>query len=227
MSRVGPAEPGVVNLRPRRSISDLLWLANTRHGPGGHWFARVTRDDGDHDHLTSGPEAVRYLADHRVSLPTEEVSAAHLARLAEIREMVRGLVDPSAGWTSGARKLLEVTPFRITEDTGIAAEGSGWDAFIGDLMIPLLEVIAQRDRLRSCGNPHCRLLFLDGSKNQARQWCDNGGCGNRDRVRRYRSRSRADTATAPTAGAAPGTSRTRPGRASPGRRPRPTAPGHG
>jgi predicted RNA-binding Zn ribbon-like protein len=33
-------------------------------------------------------------------------------------------------------------------------------------------------------------MFLDLSKNRARQWCDNGGCGNRDRVRRYRSRAR-------------------------------------
>jgi CGNR zinc finger protein/putative stress-induced transcription regulator len=198
VSHVGPADPGVVALRPRRSLSDLLWLANTRHGPAGHWFARVSRDDGDHDHLETDRDAVMYLVDHRLALPGEAVSARHLAALVEIREMVRGLLDPAAGWTPGVRAILERTRFRIAEDTGLAAAGSGWDAFIGDLMVPLVEVVEQRSRLRICGNPHCRLMFLDGSKNQARRWCDNGGCGNRDRVRRYRSRPSAAAATGAT-----------------------------
>jgi predicted RNA-binding Zn ribbon-like protein len=32
-------------------------------------------------------------------------------------------------------------------------------------------------------------LFEDGSPNHARRWCDTAGCGNRDRVRRARSRA--------------------------------------
>jgi hypothetical protein len=67
---------------------------NTRHGPAGHWFARVTGDEGDHDHLTSAPVAVKYLSDHRVSLPTEDVTPRQLRALDEIRQMVRGLLDP-------------------------------------------------------------------------------------------------------------------------------------
>jgi len=43
-----------------------------------------------------------------------------------------------------------------------------------------------RERVRLCGNPHCRLIFVDVSRNRSRRWCDSAGCGNRDRVRRYR-----------------------------------------
>lgn len=198
MSRIGPLEPGLVGLRPRRSLTDLLWVVNTRHGPGGHWFARVTEDVADHDHLASGANAVRYLVDHHVNLPAEPPSAADLAALETIRDMVRALIQPGPGWTTAARALLGATRFTIGVDGSIVAEGGGWDGFIGDLMVPLIQVVEARDRLRMCANPHCRLMFLDLSRNRARQWCDNGGCGNRDRVRRYRSRARLPHESADT-----------------------------
>jgi hypothetical protein len=47
------------------------------------------------------------------------------------------------------------------------------------------------DKLTACSNPECRWLFLDGSKNRGRRWCDMKLCGNRIKARRYRSRQRA------------------------------------
>lgn len=187
MSRVGPREPGIVGLATRRSIADVVWIANTRHGPGGHWFARVTVDEGDHDHLQTAAEAVRYLADHHVEVPAVPPTGDQLAKLVAIREMVRGLRDAAAGWTAETARILEATRFQLTGDRELVADGDGWDGFVGDLMSPLLELIRLRDRLRICGNPHCRLVFLDESKSSTRRWCDDGGCGNRDRVRRHRA----------------------------------------
>lgn len=191
MSRIGPLEPGAVDVGPRRSLTDLLWVANTRHGPGGHWFARVTVDTGDHDHLAAAPDAVRYLQDHSVGLPPEPPSPPDLAALAAIRAMVRGLLDPSAGWTPEAREILDRTRFRLADDRQLMADGRGWSGFIGDLMPPLLELVRRRERLAICGNPVCRLLFLDESKSGTRRWCDDAGCGNRDRARRQRVRRTA------------------------------------
>ena len=188
MSRIGPSEPGSVALKTRRSVADVLWVANTRHGPGGHWFARVTHDDGDHDHLGSAGDAVRYLADHRVELPAEPPSADDLASLAAIREMVRGLIDPAAGWTAGVLAIMARASYRVDEAGRITAIGTGWSAFLGDLLPPLLEVVRRRDRLAICGNPVCRLVFIDESRSGTRRWCDDAGCGNRDRVKRHRRR---------------------------------------
>lgn len=188
MSRIGPRAPASGSLVGRRSLADLLWVANTRHGPGGHWFARVTRDDGDHDHLRDAGDAVRYLADHEVALPTGRPDSAVLDDLASIREMVRGLLDPSAGWTPQARSILDRTRYGLDEAGRLAADGDGWTALIGDLLLPLLELVGIRDRLAICGNPVCRLIFLDGSRNGSRRWCDDAGCGNRHRVRRFRRR---------------------------------------
>jgi hypothetical protein len=103
--------------------------------------------------------------------------------------MVRGLRDPAAGWTGDALRILAATTFAIDAGGGIRAAGTGWDAFVGDLLLPLLEVVRIRDRLRICGNPMCRLVFIDESKSATRRWCDDGGCGNRDRVGRHRHRA--------------------------------------
>lgn len=194
MSRIGPPDPGWVGLEARRSIADVLWVANTRHGPGGHWFARVTHDEGDHDHLGSANDATRYLVDHRVQLPPEPPSADDLASLAAIREMVRGLLDPAAGWTAEALAIMARASYRVDEAGRITATAAGWSAFLGDLLPPLLEVVRRRDRLAICGNPVCRLVFIDESRSGTRRWCDDAGCGNRDRVQRHRRRAPAGDA---------------------------------
>lgn len=191
MSRIGPRDPATGPLVGRRSLADLLWVANTRHGPGGHWFARVTRDDGDHDHLADAGDAVRYLAEHDVVVPPIPPDADALTGLAAVREMARGLLDPSAGWTAQAGAVLDRTRFRVDDAGRLAAEGDGWTAMVGDLLLPLLELVRIRDRLAICGNPACRLIFLDGSRNGTRRWCDDAGCGNRHRVRRFRRREAA------------------------------------
>jgi len=47
------------------------------------------------------------------------------------------------------------------------------------------------NKLSACSNPECRWLFLDGSKNKGRRWCDMKLCGNRIKARRYRGRQHA------------------------------------
>jgi len=44
------------------------------------------------------------------------------------------------------------------------------------------------DRLTECASDTCGWFFLDTTKNRSRRWCDMKGCGNRDKVRRYRSK---------------------------------------
>jgi predicted RNA-binding Zn ribbon-like protein len=45
----------------------------------------------------------------------------------------------------------------------------------------------QMHQLRSCGNPECRWLFVDTSKNHTRRWCDMKVCGNRMKARRFKA----------------------------------------
>jgi predicted RNA-binding Zn ribbon-like protein len=42
--------------------------------------------------------------------------------------------------------------------------------------------------VKGCGDPTCRWLFLDVSKNHTRRWCDMKTCGNRMKARRHQAR---------------------------------------
>lgn len=44
-------------------------------------------------------------------------------------------------------------------------------------------------RVRSCAAGDCGWWFVDDTKNHSRRWCDMKICGNREKVRRFRSKS--------------------------------------
>jgi len=47
------------------------------------------------------------------------------------------------------------------------------------------------DRIKKCADQSCGWLFIDGSKNRSRKWCDMKDCGNRAKARRHYRRVRA------------------------------------
>jgi predicted RNA-binding Zn ribbon-like protein len=51
-----------------------------------------------------------------------------------------------------------------------------------------LLVSSNAELIKDCGDPTCRWLFLDVSKNHTRRWCDMKTCGNRMKARRYHER---------------------------------------
>lgn len=52
-----------------------------------------------------------------------------------------------------------------------------------------LLVSSDVEQVKDCGDPSCRWLFLDTSKNHTRRWCDMKTCGNRMKARRFQARS--------------------------------------
>ena len=51
------------------------------------------------------------------------------------------------------------------------------------------------DRLRQCESEKgCGWLFVDGSRNRSRRWCDMSDCGNRAKARRFHRRHRRGSA---------------------------------
>ena len=51
-----------------------------------------------------------------------------------------------------------------------------------------LLVSSDAEGIKDCGDPTCRWLFLDTSKNHTRRWCDMKTCGNRMKARRHQAR---------------------------------------
>ena len=51
-----------------------------------------------------------------------------------------------------------------------------------------LLVSNEAELVKDCGDPTCRWLFLDLSKNHTRRWCNMKTCGNRMKARRHHAR---------------------------------------
>lgn len=187
---------------PRAPSDDLLVVANTRHGPGGHHRARALVDGPDHDHLGDPRDARAYLVDHAVAVPDDLPDADALARLSRVRELVRRLAGDrdAAGRPTAAPDDDEVAAlvrgigFELDAD-GLRPLRAGWAGFVDGLLPAFLELRrSDPPPLRLCGNPRCRFAFLDRSRNRSRIWCESAACGNRIRVGRHRRRARHVTA---------------------------------
>ena len=176
----------------RLGATELLVVANTRHGPGGHHRARARQDGPDHDHLGDPVDARSFLADHHIAVPDEPPAEEDLRRLRAMREAVRRRVEHPDG---GAGKIpASVGGYRVDARGRLASEAPGWAGLIDDLRLPLIELAGHpvgQDGLTRCGNPLCRWVFVDGSRNRSRRWCDMAACGNRAKVARHRRMARA------------------------------------
>jgi predicted RNA-binding Zn ribbon-like protein len=87
----------------------------------------------------------------------------------------------------------------IRSDTccGVGHRHSGDDPTgeaLARVIQPFVEAIAAgtTDRFRICANHGCRWVFEDTSRGGRRRWCDMTTCGNRAKVRRYRTRHSSD-----------------------------------
>jgi predicted RNA-binding Zn ribbon-like protein len=83
---------------------------------------------------------------------------------------------------------------QIAPDLARASTGpDAADAALAELARQSVELITGPDlqRVRTCANEHCSLLFIDRSRPGRRRWCSMDRCGNRSKTARYRHRRRA------------------------------------
>jgi predicted RNA-binding Zn ribbon-like protein len=178
----------------RLDAASALGLANSLHEPGAHYRRRVRPGEAAHDHLASAAAAVEFLVTHDIPDPGSAPSEPQLDRLRALRAVIRSLADEpgldEAGWRDGIDRMLRGVAFRLARDGTVRSAAGGWDGIADDLLPATLELATDRTLLRRCGNPHCRWLFVDRSRQGSRIWCEASVCGNRVRVGRHRSRPR-------------------------------------
>jgi predicted RNA-binding Zn ribbon-like protein len=107
----------------------------------------------------------------------DALSADQLARINAVigRRPVRAQLEPD----EAGGYLVDFSPV-----------GGAWiDQVERDLAGAFVSMLrrAHPPRIKVCAG--CGAVFYDESKNRTRRWCDSRTCGNRARVRRYRSRS--------------------------------------
>ena len=72
----------------------------------------------------------------------------------------------------------------------IKSTNNDLDQILWPVALSARELLTSEDlkRLQQCDGENCGWLFVDTSKNHTRQWCDMSDCGNRAKVRKFRSK---------------------------------------
>ena len=191
ITSAGPAQPPVA-LTSRLGVDAALGLANSAHGPSAHYGRRARPGEPAHDHLVTAEAAIEFLGTHAVPIPAEPPSAAQLDRLRAVRARIRELVDGPGidlgTWRLRFEAVLTDARYRLEADGTVRSVAQGWDGVTDELLAAALTLAAERARLRRCGNPGCRWIFVDRSRKGNRIWCETAVCGNRMRVGRHRLR---------------------------------------
>jgi predicted RNA-binding Zn ribbon-like protein len=142
----------------------------------------------------------------------EEEGRRVLASTAELREalakLLYGRIDGTIDRTrpsAGQLQILEQHFYAAALHRRLLAGEShlewSWSGVERQAEIPLwmlaqaaseLLVSSDAELIKDCGDPTCRWLFLDVSKNHTRRWCDMKTCGNRMKARRHHARAQEE-----------------------------------
>jgi predicted RNA-binding Zn ribbon-like protein len=135
---------------------------------------------------------------------------AALSRAREVREALYAVLAALAlhgriplealATADGALADLMGAPVLVSEGSGLRVATTGEASL--DANTPLRRILrsvidlladGRAHLIRQCAAPDCSFLFLDTTKSHNRRWCRSGGCGTRNRFRRYYARQRQRT----------------------------------
>jgi predicted RNA-binding Zn ribbon-like protein len=164
--------------------------------------------------LPTYPDLLRFAAQLRL-LPAEQARKLGrtvraqdgqlvLASTVELREALAALLYAWVDGNKPAARQVEILETHFHAAALHRSLGSGderlvwsWSGLEQQAELPLwklaqsasdLLVSDDARRVKGCGDPTCRWLFLDLSKNHTRRWCEMKTCGNRMKARRHQAR---------------------------------------
>lgn len=151
-------------------------------------------------HLLSAAAADRLIAGARTH---PQHAAAVLTRARHFREALNGLAEaidagrqPPAGvlaiigdCLAGAYANARLVPHDGTLQW-VASADDDLDRILWEIgrAAGRLVVSPRLARVRACAAHDCGWWFVDDTKNRSRRWCDMKLCGNREKLRRFRSK---------------------------------------
>jgi predicted RNA-binding Zn ribbon-like protein len=127
---------------------------------------------------------------HRRAIALRETLYRVLLSIVEARPAEARDLEQLNAALSPALSRLRIVPL----EEGFAWGWHGGDRVLDQLLWPIVRSAAELltngplDRLKQCAG--CRWLFLDGSRNRTRRWCEMRVCGNRAKARRHYERQR-------------------------------------
>jgi predicted RNA-binding Zn ribbon-like protein len=176
--------------------------------------------------LPTASEALAWLLEHGLGHPevlgeqATQDGDAWLARIHSVRAAIRATwdavvdgraPDPDALALLNETLLAAPAPELRSDGTVVMVghrhreddpTGEALARLVGSLAAAI--AAGETGRFRVCANDGCRWVFEDTSRSGRRRWCDMTTCGNRAKVRRFRTRHRSAGPEDPDGPADPG-----------------------
>lgn len=162
----------------------------------------VDLQDGPEE-LSKPTELEAWLVSRGLMESGETTSESDLKHAKAVREAIRGLVGANSGslvYPLDVATLNEAAAasrlrarFGADGRARLEPEAAGVAGAMGRIVAAVYAAMAAEDwqRLKLCGSQTCRWAFYDRSRNHSSRWCDMAECGNRQKAKRFRQRSRA------------------------------------
>jgi predicted RNA-binding Zn ribbon-like protein len=155
------------------------------------------------DDLATPDCLAKWLRERRVLGGADiEVGAAELGQTVELREALRAvLLEHNGSAADGPMRPLDQVAeqgrlsVRFGDDGTVRLEprATGFAGALARLLVPIAQAATDGtwERVKACAADECQWAFYDRSRNRSGRWCDMAVCGNRTKVRAYRSKRRA------------------------------------
>ncbi|MHB8507457.1 MAG: CGNR zinc finger domain-containing protein [Candidatus Dormibacteria bacterium] len=165
-------------------------------------FVNTLDIDAGLDLLATPEQASVWLKKRELVLARARVSEDDLRRCVEVRAALRALLTARSEAPVDKRwlKILNREAREATVELRFNDEGiphlvpadKGIDTAIGEILaiVYLSRFNGTWTRLKVCGCETCGWVFYDHSRNRSSTWCSMAVCGNRTKVKSYRSRTR-------------------------------------
>ena len=162
-----------------------------------------TRDiDRDTDELATPDRLASWLRERRLATLDTRIGTAELTQAVGLREALRVVLQTHNGSSSdgGVQALEEVAErgglsvcFAGNGTVRLAPRTGGFAGALAHLLVPIAQSVGDGswERVKACAADNCQWAFYDRSRNRSARWCDMAVCGNRTKVRAYRSKRRA------------------------------------
>jgi predicted RNA-binding Zn ribbon-like protein len=190
-------------MRGYRMVDSVVDPAEQRLEIVRSFVNTVELDEPGSDSLGSAEGLSSWIAEHGLGPSKMPVDETDIARAVALREALRNLLSANAGEKDDAEawEVLNAqalrSPLRFQASHGevsLDCCAEGVDDALGAILATIYRAISDGTwrRLKACRRHTCRWAFYDRSRNRSRSWCSMSVCGNREKVSRFRERSRDD-----------------------------------
>jgi len=164
-------------------------------------FVNTLDVETDEDRLATPGQLAQWLGDQ--GLITDDAPAlrtTHVSQALALREALRTVLlththgerddDAGAHLEHVAEGGMLSVRFAGDGSVQITPRASGYPGMLAQLLVPAAyaSLDGSWKRLKACDADDCLEAFYDQSRNRSGRWCTMADCGNRSKVRAYRSR---------------------------------------